>query len=592
MRVPTARLLASLAALTMVSSTATAAVTSGNETAAAPAAVTHDVTSPEEAARVDRVPVDGLVWKDCKDLPAQFQCADFDVPMDYDKPDGTKYTLNIMKRIANNGDAKKGSLFLNPGGPGASSVRMIPATDRFISPQVLDDFDMIGVDPRGIGGSHIADCFKGDMDAYGKIAEEVGKYDYAHSTLESMRGALANKAMADACNDNGNEILRHMSTAEVARDMDVVRRAVGDDKLTYLGFSYGTYLGAMYGNMFPDRVRAIVNDGVINPADWAGTNRNNQNMNQDNRLYSAIAAEKAMHESFKRCEEVGHEVCDLAKNGDDDITAAEKFTAVMKHVSKTPVNLTLPPGIEVTLTDGDIAGSILSSLYRQDGAVDVTYLVNLVWKAINNEDAPETDSPAARNVINTLKLATATGPRSGDESKHDGAALYLGVACSDGRHPRSISENARRAYDARHMAPVIGQVWAWGSVPCSPDAWKNQDANSYYGKFGKTTSNGMLFVGALWDPATAHEQAVSAAKSHPGSSLISVNNWGHTSYGASPCATIAIDEYIINLKQPGTLVCKDAAQPFIYSDAPRMAQADRTEFVVPFKPFQLYIKGM
>lgn len=588
MRFPTSRLFATLAITTMVGSSATAAVTVGDESTSHVPAATHDVTSPEEAARVDRVPVDGLVWKDCKKLPAHFQCADFDVPMNYDEPDGKKYTLSIMKRIANKGDAKKGSLFINPGGPGGSSVSIVSGTERFMSPQLLEDFDVVGVDPRGIGGSHIADCFHGDSDAFAAVRDEITKLDYAHSTLESMRGAVANKVMSDACSEDGDDVLRHMSTAEVARDMDVVRRAVGDEKLTYLGFSYGTYLGAMYGNLFPDRVRAIVNDGVINPADWAGTNGNNQNMNQDNRLKSAIAAEKAMHESFVRCEAAGAGQCELAKQTEDDKTAADKFSAVLDRLKEKPLDITLDNGLGLELTDAKYAQSLLSALYGRRGGEDVVALTYLAWTAMRGETLDSSSlSPTARRVLDRLSSRSVK-----DEAKHDEAATYLGVACSDGRHPRSVSENARRAYDARHRAPVIGQVWAWGSVPCSPNAWKNQDANSYYGPFGKTTANGMLFVGALWDPATAHEQAVSASKAHPGSSLISVNNWGHTSYGASTCATTAIDEYLLNLKQPGTLVCEDAAQPFDFDDTPRTAQDDRPEFVVPFKPFQLYLKGM
>lgn len=552
-----------------------------------------DTTDPIEAARVDSVPLPegGIDWWECG--RESTWCGRLDVPLDYDNPDGEKYTLRVSKRVANKPEEKIGSLFVNPGGPGLTAY-YVPRTVNFMGQEVLDRFDIIGVDPRGVGGSHIANCFDGDDEAAGASFLDMINTSYPLSKLESLESGMVRKNLAENCSEHGSVILKHMSSTEVARDMDVVRRAVGDEKLNFIGFSYGSVISQLYANMYPDRVRAIVSDGVIDIEDWTGTKGGNGNVNQDERLWSSYGAEQAMHEMFKRCEEAGPALCKLASTGEGDPTAPEKLNAVIERLKPGgKLTIIIPNGdgtdYVADLGIGWLAELMIQPLYKERAEFDMVYWLSHYWAALQREQGKpvseditalmHSDAAKARSLRNRLE--------NGAPDYNDGAAKGLGVACSDGIHPRTIAENTRRAYDARTINPVMGQFWSWMSVPCSGDVWKNQDKLAYMGPFGKKPATPMMFVGNLWDPATAHMQAASASKLHPGSSFVSSNNWGHTSYGTSECATNAIEEYLLRQTHVGFLECTDARQPFPAKNDYSAPKQTAQDVIAPFKPYTM-----
>ncbi|MFG3708455.1 alpha/beta fold hydrolase [Micromonospora sp. NPDC047670] len=269
--------------------------------------VTSDRTSPEEARRVDRVPTPDLDWYACYDYA---ECATVQLPLDYDKPNGPTTEIAVLRVKARDQQRRIGSLFLNPGGPGGSGTDVALAAPYFLGDEVLDRFDIVGVDPRGVGASQQVKCFP-------SVKEQTRAYAglnvaFPWTKAEEKAYVASSQAVGKGCSTTGRPLTGAMSTAEVARDMDVLRRAVGDPKLTFLGFSYGSALGQYYANMFPDRVRALAIDGVLNADAWVGRGKT-RSLSQEDRLRSAQGAYKALREILVRCDKAGAEVCPLAE---------------------------------------------------------------------------------------------------------------------------------------------------------------------------------------------------------------------------------------------------------------------------------------
>lgn len=533
-------------------------------TAPVSARPSHDVTAPEEAQRVASVDVSGLSWVPCDEAdPNGMQCGSLDVPMDYDKPNGEKYTLRLAKMAATDPAQRVGSLFVNPGGPGGSAVAMVERSHR-LPEELRQKFDIVGVDPRGIGGSQLANCF-GNMDDLNAFRDGMWKNIHPINPAEITAATNEGRKLAGACNKYKAPILNHMSTAEVARDMDVVRRAVGDDKLTYLGLSYGTHIGQVYANIFPDRVRALALDGVVNGADWAGVNYN-ASRNQDRRLFSAVGAERALNAILDECTKAGATHCEVAPTETNPATAKERFDALFAGVKEKEraVDYDYDEDGEVDYTERVrydlLAGELLRALYSSRAPEQVSNIVAIWENLLALAKAQEAGTPApaltpaARNYLDVKRQEGAN--RS--ETVDDRAATYLGVACSDGFHPTKVSNNAMQAWDAQTWSPTFGQIWAWSSVPCSPDSWAAQDKLTYTGSFRAKPAHPLLFVGNTHDPATYYQQATFAARRSPGAGLVLANNYGHTALGASACARNAIVKYLVNQEMQRFTQCNDA----------------------------------
>ena len=229
-----------------------------------------------------------------------FQCTTAVVPLDYDRPKGRQITLALARLPASDPSRRIGSLFLNPGGPGGSGVDFLFGAGPFLySDEVRARFDLVGFDPRGVIRSTPLRCFDSLEEAEAGLAPIAFPY-----TREEERVWIrADRTLARACAERGGPILDHMSTANVARDLDLLRRAVGDAKLTYAGYSYGSYLGTTYANLFPGKVRALVVDGVLDPVAWA-TGRGDQarTLPFSTRLRSAKGAYQTLQEFLRLCD--------------------------------------------------------------------------------------------------------------------------------------------------------------------------------------------------------------------------------------------------------------------------------------------------
>lgn len=211
------------------------------------------------------VPV--IDWKPCFDDFEDLQCATVKVPLDYRKPSGAKTDLAVARILASDSKNKIGTLFLNPGGPGASGVDLVfNGFGDYLNEALLGRFDIVGWDPRGTGGSTPIQCWNNEeiRDAY---FQDLPTFPYLANQEANYFARYRN--VGYRCAGRKQPIFQHMSTADVARDLDLLRQAVGDERLNYLGYSYGSFIGNTYANLYPKKVRAMVIDGVLDPNLWS-----------------------------------------------------------------------------------------------------------------------------------------------------------------------------------------------------------------------------------------------------------------------------------------------------------------------------------
>jgi pimeloyl-ACP methyl ester carboxylesterase len=504
-----------------------------------------------------------LGWYDCYDTGAQ--CATVRLPLDYDHPNGAKTEVALLRRAAVDRAHRIGSLFVNPGGPGGSGVQIALDAPAFLSPGLLDRFDIVGFDPRGTNFSDQVKCFTGNAQQTRALTGFNNAFPVGR--VEEKAAIVSAKNLGAACSRKGRPLSASMSTAEVARDMDVLRRAVGDRKLTFLGFSYGSYLGQVYANMFPDRVRALTIDGVLDPVAWAGTPAT-ASRPQTDRLRTADGAYKALVQMLKLCDRAGGQMCRFSP-GDP----VANYDLVANRMKKTPVLLPdLFGGAPFAFTYADLVANTLGGLYAPDGYAFID--------AMLSDLIILTEPPAAAaskfTTVGRSKMKRAFVVRlKAQEAKQAKQAAGFGfpydnwseafnsVLCTDGLNPPDAASWPAAAAAADKRAKYFGRLSAWSSVGCASKTWTARDEDAYRGPFNRRTASPILVVGSKWDPATNYAGAVKAASLLPNSRLLSSDNWGHTAYGTSACATSAIDSYLLTkaLPAPGRH-CHGDVQPF------------------------------
>jgi pimeloyl-ACP methyl ester carboxylesterase len=496
-----------------------------------------------ETSRVDSVATPKLGWYSCYRWA---QCATAKVPLDYDRPHGEQVTLALLRVKARDQKHRIGSLFVNPGGPGGQATAMALAAPYFLSQAILDRFDVVGMDPRGIGFSDQVNCF--GTTARQAPAVKTLNIGFPYGVAQEKAFVKAARREGHACSTTGRELAGSMSTAEVARDMEVMRRAVGDKKLSYLGFSYGTALGQYYANMFPDRFRAIAVDGVIYPKAWVGSAATGGQV-QDDRLRSADGAWKALLEILRRCDRAGAVKCAFSES------PLRQFRELAVRLQRKPLVVA-----GETVTYASFIGMVLSSLYEPTAGAEVTGMAAQLYRLTTPGYLPaKVELAAASSTLARLRRQ-AQGRAFPYDNSFD---AFSAVMCTDGRHPAHSSSWVKAAAAADKRAPYFGRAWAWASVQCAGDHWTVRDEDAYRGPFNKQTKNPVLVVGSFWDPATNYSDAVKSAKLLPNSRLLSSANWGHTAYGTSHCATGDMDRYLLyrTLPAKGT-TCVGDEQPF------------------------------
>lgn len=527
-------------------------------------------TSAREAKRVDSVKTPKLHWYACYDYA---QCATAKLPLDYDHPHGAKVEVALLRVRAKDQQHKVGSLFINPGGPGGSATELAYEAPLFLGADLLKRFDIVGLDPRGTNFSDQVTCFPSARQQT-PVLNALGSVAFPFTTKEEKTVVGASKALGKACSTTGKPLSASMSTAQVARDMDVLRRSVGDKKLNYLGFSYGSYLGQVYANLFPDRFRALAIDGVVDPTAWAGTAATKNDSVWD-RIRSADGATKALHEMLVRCDRAGGTFCSFSP-GDP----VANFDLVAERLKAKPlVDVDPVTGEPVYFGYADLISAVLGSLYSSTGYLDIDF--NMSQLIILTEPPAKAGArarfsvqqraAAMKNLRASLARARAR-TQNPLQQANEGAfgfpydnslEAFESVVCTDSLNPADASSWPAAAAAADRRAKYFGRVWVWNSSPCASKTWTAKDEDAYRGPFNRNTTAPVLIVGSLWDPATNYASAVKVASMLPRSRLLTSDNWGHTAYGTSSCATKAIDHYLLDVKLPAVgKRCKGDDQPF------------------------------
>jgi pimeloyl-ACP methyl ester carboxylesterase len=446
-------------------------------------------------------------WTSCGDA-SDHQCATIQVPVDYAKPGGDRFTLAVRKAPATDPGRRVGSLLVNPGGPGGSGVQYAQLSSFSFTPELRAAYDIVGFDPRGIGQSSPVRCLtNADMDRLFSV-DPTPDTPAERSTLLSE----ADRITTD-CARRGGERARHLSTTEVARDMDILRVLVGDRKLNFFGGSYGTFLGAIYADTFPTKVGRMVLDSAMSP---------NQTDEQE-MTYDIQGFESSIDAFITWC--VARPDCAL---GADKAAARGKIVALLDAVERNGLT-TSKPGLQ-RIGEGWVGFAIFMCLYSSQS-----------WPTLNKGLA---QAFAGRGDILLAKAMTVVERNAaGQYADSTYLQAMLPVRCAD--WPRSPATPALEA--ARAKAKAAHPLWArmTGELYDNCKAWPTP---------GRTPKGGTLAVGAApilvigneRDPATPIGGTKQLAHDLASGVLLTSDHDGHgTYYAGNACVDAAVDGYLI-----------------------------------------------
>ncbi|ORT58361.1 alpha/beta hydrolase [Streptomyces sp. CB03238] len=471
---------------------------------AAGALMAGAVTAVPSAAEPSlREPAGPLVWKGCatKQYP-RLQCATVRVPLDHADPDGERITL-ALSRVAHTAKTFQGPLLVNPGGPGASGRSMAGFVAASLPSKVAAQYDVIGFDPRGVGASRPAlDCKPG---YFTPVRQDSVPRDQRDERVNLARAA----SFAKACGDKYGDLLRHMSTVDAARDLDVVRQALGAEKINYFGYSYGTYLGAVYAKLFPQRVRRAVLDSVVDPHRvWYRLN-----LAQD-------VAFDARHKAFMGWVAKHHRTYRL---GTDPAKVEARWYAMREALRKKPAGRKVGPAeLEDTFLPGGYFNGFWPTLAE-------------AFSAYVNDNDPDPLVAAHRT------LATS------DADDDNSYSVYAAVQCRDADWPKDWGVWHRDNWDVYGKAPFNTWNNAWYNAPCA--FWPAPSMTAP--DLANAALPPVLLFQATEDAATPYEGGVAVHEQLRGSSLVVERGGGN--HAITLAGNACLDRHLVRYLETGVV---------------------------------------
>jgi pimeloyl-ACP methyl ester carboxylesterase len=490
---------------------------------------TGPLTDGHESGPLSRFYSQRLDWWSCK---KQFQCTNLVVPLDYSHPDnGRTVTVAVIRAPATDQDHRIGSLITNPGGPGESGVQDLEKSypDQDGQPSnfgaaVRAQFDIVSFDPRGVGHSDPVTCLSGrGLDRYNAV-------DTTPSTPEQVQDlAAADQSFAEGCEERSGQLLPFVGTPNAARDMDILRAALGDQKLNYLGYSYGTYLGAVYADLFPTRVGRTVLDGALPPE---------QSTRQAD-LDQAVGFQTELTRFIADC--VTRPDCPLGQEPGAAATKLAQFFASAQTQA-------IPTESHRTLNESLAQTGVLNSLYDSPSS----------WPQLRSGLAQAMNG----NGQALLRSADEYNGRHGGGHYSNSNEANVAIDCLDHPdHVRSVADVQAELPAFQKASPLTGASGAWAELLCSywPVPPQTQPHPVHY-----SGSPPILVIGNANDPATPYSDAQDLARQLGSSVLLTYDYDGHTAYGrGSHCIDDAVDHYLTSgvPPAPGTRCRPDPTPP-------------------------------
>jgi pimeloyl-ACP methyl ester carboxylesterase len=451
-----------------------------------------------------------LSWSPCNGAD---QCADLRVPLDYTKPDpSSDLTLKVLRVPAKDQAGRIGSLVVNPGGPGASATGYAAAADAIVGTQVRRYFDVVGFDPRGVGRSAPLDCLTDrQLDAF------MGADQTPDDAAEEKALLTQARTLAAACEAKNPTLLPRLSTADSAKDMDVLRAALGDTQLNYLGKSYGTFLGSTYAGLFPKRVGRFVLDGVVPP------DLTNAELSEG----QARGFELATSTYVADCVAQGD--CPLGSSVDEGMSWIRSFLA---EVDRKPIP-TGDPNVP-QMNEAWASWGLGQAMYDQSS-----------WGALT--DALR--EAKAGNGAGLMAFANAYAGRQPNGTYSSNIMEVLpAVNCLDRPDSPDLATYRGYADSFTEVAPTWGETLAWGGLACG--IWPAKEGSGPH-KISAAGSGPIVVVGTTRDPATIYEWSKRLKDQLSNAVLLSYDGDGHTAYRRSnDCVDSAIDAYYVQGRVP------------------------------------------
>lgn len=476
------------------SSTATASAKPSTAGSAQPSSTTAIPGSPTPVA------VPQLSWKGCGN---GYQCATMKAPLDYANPNGQKIDIAVTRHVPKN---SRGIVIINPGGPGASGVGAVKAGLPYVQ-KIQNNMTVVGFDPRGTGSSTNVDCGR-NLDAFVSTDSSPDN----QSEIDQLK-AVSN-ALAQECLDRGGRaLLSHITTVDAAKDMDLLRAALGMDKLNYLGFSYGTMLGAIYLELFPSNAGRVILDGVLDPKLTA----------KQIEVQQSIAFEKALNDLLAQCGARSN--CRFKKGNSASVEA--EYDRLAAAVDSAP----LKGNGGRKLTQALFTLGVAAGLYdKQSG-----------WPAI------ELGLSAAQKGDGSVLLDLSD---SYDDRQDNGtypttlAAMYA-INCTDRPLDGGLKGLTQTANEIKKQAPRLGPTVVWLDMPCV--VWKIPPIDKAHTvKVPASVGPRVVVVGTTRDPATPYENATSLHSQIKGSHLLTYDGDGHTAVGRNGCVNNLVAAYLVD----------------------------------------------
>ena len=447
-----------------------------------------------------------IIWSPCLNDPAgESECGELSVPFDYDDPTVGSFTLFLTRLPATDSVNKIGSMLVNPGGPGFGGSSVARDAEYYFSSELLDRFDIIGWDPRGTGKSTPAvNCI-----------DEYDEYFGIDSTPESPEEKQAiidlSQKFNDECVKRSGEILPYISTQATARDMDSIRQALGEEKITYFGFSYGSELGATWATMFPSTVRAAVLDGASDP--------NATSLDQG--LAQARGFEKQLDAFLAACSK--RVSCAFHSKGNSAVALDE----LLAEIDESPIVVTAN---RTPITQGVMYTALAQSMYS-----------DALWPALERALADAVKG----NGAGLLKLYDDYYQRKPGGTYGNELEAFLAISCLDDPGPTSVAAVDEQIPVFTKAAKRFGESFAYG-YSCAlwpvPQVQRLEITGKGAGQ--------IIVIGTTGDAATPIESSRKAAKALEGGIFLTVTADQHTGYGLNQCVVSAVDRYLIDLTPP------------------------------------------